>query len=198
VIRVDTDEFLLPDPAYYKDLREFSDRRTAEVVNARGFDVFQKIGEPDLDFTKPILCVQRKTAFAITSLNKPSITSKLVRWNRGFHYCSETPRFDNLFLFHVKRADIRAQQLWNEFMAKNAKDDDVRAYYQTSDENIEKFHRDMSSREIVRGDRILYREDFNSDFLRTIKLWKSDGIYHGKHAAEAVNVEIPQHFSGYF
>ena len=198
IIRVDTDEFLVPDPVSYKDLRAFAEQRTSEVVCARGFDVFQKIGEPALDYTRSMLCTQRRHAFAVTSLHKPCVTSVPIRWNTGFHYSSVPPHFDRLFMFHMKRADIKSQQIWNDHMVDSATDTDVKAYYRSSGERIEDFHRSMSVRETLNEENALYREDFVEDFLASMKLWQSDRIYHGKFAIDTVNVEIPLRFSGYF
>jgi hypothetical protein len=117
VIHVDTDEFLIPDPRKHKSLASHIQSLQRDYVTARGFDVFQHCSEPPLAMERPILVHQRRHAFALAAMNKTCITAVPLKWNRGFHHCSRPPQFDDIFLFHMKRADVAQTISWNAYLS---------------------------------------------------------------------------------
>ena len=109
VIRVDTDEMLVADPRRYGTLREYVASLTQSHVTAYGFNVIPDRNQSPLDLDRPVLFHQRNIAYPYDALCKTCITVKSIRWAPGFHFCSEMPLFDHLFLFHLKLADIDLQ-----------------------------------------------------------------------------------------
>jgi hypothetical protein len=199
VVRVDTDEFLVADPNFKPTLAEYINALSLDYVTARGFDIFQHPSEPQLLRDVPILVSQRKHAFALTAMNKTCITAKPLKWNRGFHYCSEMPRFDKLYLFHLKRADITALIEWNKIVSSTMVDDSiVKAYYDTPAEKIVSFHEQLSRRSNEQGENAMDRIAFNEQFFSGILHNEKAGVYDSKNYIDTVNVIIPDKFQNCF
>jgi hypothetical protein len=198
VIRVDSDEFLVPEPSKFRGLGDYVQALDEEYVTARGFDVFQHSSEPEIMLDYPILAHQRHHAFALTSMNKTCITSVPIKWNRGFHCCSLRPKMSNLFLFHLKRADITQQVKWNKFLSQRIRDDSyIRSYYETPEDKIVEFHTDFSNparRQTVEGDDVLYRSDFTKQFIESVRFYDYTDLYEAPYVLEKVNVIIPERF----
>ena len=106
VVRVDVDEFLVPDPRIYVGLRDYLERMTLAYVTAFGLDLFERIGEAPVDMELPLLGEQRRSVVISPALHKTSVTSVPIRWAPGFHSATVPPVFDDLYLIHVKLADI--------------------------------------------------------------------------------------------
>ena len=105
VIYVDVDEFLVPDPRRHASLAAFCARRRAPVVTAIGLNVIHRAErEARLDPDRPVLA-QRRWCRLISSMCKPSVTSRPVRFADGFHGCDHPPVFEDLFLFHLRYFD---------------------------------------------------------------------------------------------
>ncbi len=197
VIRVDCDEFLVAEPEIYRDLRGYIDRLEQPYVTSRGFEVFQHDEEPALDVNEKILVRQRKYAMAATAMNKTSITSEPLRWNRGFHHCDRLPVFDGVFLFHLKRADLQWQLDWNKVVAtKIIADDFIRSYYETPEQQLRQYHKSWSLKPTDSGEKVMYRESFNEAFRTSIIYNERSQTFDSKHTMEAVNVLIPNKFEG--
>ena len=119
VVFAHADEFIVPDPAKYKDLSDYIDKCTKDYVFCSGYNVLQmweeKDGEPNepmLDLSKPIL-PQRKYWWYEFGYNKPLISRVPLNWSLGFHKVDEISDSDlhnardvNLYLFHLKQADF--------------------------------------------------------------------------------------------
>jgi hypothetical protein len=197
VVRVDTDEFIVADPRRYGSLVDYISATKLPYISARGFDVFEHSSEAPLDLERPILGEQRSYAFALTAMNKTCITSQPLTWDRGFHMTQHPPLLDDLYLFHLKRADIVQQVKWNAFMADRIKNDPfIKAYYETPPEAIRGFHASLSQRETVEGADVLDRRDFNAKYLSGIYLDEITQLLRYDHDIEHNNVKIPEHFSG--
>jgi len=106
VIYVDSDEFLIPDPARFSGLRHFIEQKSGPFMNAVGVDLIHVPElEPGLDLTRPVLS-QRSFARFSGPYCKPAISRIPLRYEAGFHACQHAPRFDpDLYLFHLKRLD---------------------------------------------------------------------------------------------
>jgi hypothetical protein len=198
VIRVDVDEFLVPDPLNCGSLAERLGNWSGTHITACGFDIFQTPGEPPLDFKQPLLA-QRSTAYALTALNKTCVTRVPVKWNRGFHYCSLPPEFADVYLLHTKRADIRQQIAWNERMRSGSDQDEfVKSYYAWDAQQIETYHRNRAKLPLVSDVHALTRTDFNEQFKRSVRYAARTQIFDGPYEVEPVNVEIPERFLQFF
>lgn len=189
VVRVDTDEFLVPDPVKYTNLGDFLERDFGQLITARGFDVIETTGESKLDLSRPILWQQRKLCYPNNSLNKTCVTRVALEWLPGFHACDHEPRFDDLFLFHLKRADMALQFQWCEHMLTNITADSHAAnYYNPSREQIIQYHYGISHRPVIRGPGSLYRNDHIEKYLADVKLDRK--YYRSNMDHEPVLVEV--------
>jgi len=104
---VDVDEFLIPDPAKFPDLKTFLTRRPKrDVIAAMGLNVLHHVGiEDDLDFSRPIL-EQRQFAKFVPLMCKPSIKRVPAKWIRASHGVDQPYVIDaGIFLLHLKFAD---------------------------------------------------------------------------------------------
>jgi len=198
VIRVDIDEFLVPEPSRFLSLSSYVNNVEVPYITAHGFDIIQSPSEPSLDLSKGLLS-QRRYAYALTAMNKTCITRAPLKWGRGFHYCSSPPQFGELYLFHTKRADIKMQADWNNRMlAKAGADPFVSKYYSWAEKNITEYHTNRLALPIVEGDDCMIRSEFDAAFLQKIQKNEKDDIYEGPYDIEQVNVIIPDRFRTYF
>jgi hypothetical protein len=200
VIRVDTDEFLVPDPTYFGSLREYVESLTLGHVTAYGFNVIPDRNEPPLDLNRPILFFQRTIAQPADSLCKTCVTSKPIRWAPGFHFCSERPQFDKLFLFHTKLADIDLQVKIGSQVASFADETAFVEYHKVAREELQNRIQGMQGSERLHGVDAFYRKDYVKTFLDKISyLDHWGGIYHGgSYLPEPVLVEITAEFAEKF
>jgi hypothetical protein len=198
VLRVDVDEFLVPDPAKFPDLITSLKNFPGSHVTAYGFDVIQSPQESVLNLTSPILA-QRQFAYALTALNKTCVTRVPLKWNRGFHYCTVPPTFGDLYLFHTKRADIGLQIAWNQKMRLEAGEDAfVNSYYGWTEKTIEDFHKGRFRLPLIDEQDALARTAFNKTFLDGVRFSEKTGFYDGIYVLEQVNVVIPPRFRVFF
>lgn len=197
VIHVDTDEFLIPDPLKHESLSAYIETLELDYVSARGFEVFQHRSEPPLTMERPILVHQRRHAFALAAMNKTCITAVPLTWNRGFHHCSRPPQFDDVFLFHMKRADAAQTISWNAYLSTHIQNDEyARSYYQTPPEALTGFLSDLSGRPVEEGRLVMYRDEFHREFLDKTNFNEQSGLYEYAYTIETRNVAIPDYYAG--
>jgi hypothetical protein len=191
VIRVDVDEFILADPDKFPNLLSYLKTWNGSHLTAYGFDVIQSLDEPEIDLTKPLL-EQRRFAYALNAMNKTCVARVPLKWSRGFHYCSLPPCFGELFLLHMKRADIDMQAAWNASMReKVATDKFASKHYSWERDNILDYHQKRFKMEIVDGIGVLRRSAFNQNFLKNIRFARHNRIFEGPFDIEEVNIVIP-------
>ena len=105
VAYVDADELLVADPARHTNLAAYCAATTHEVATALGLNVLHRLGaEPELN-RAGLVSRQRSWLTPASSLCKPSLIRRPVRWAPGFHSADAAPVFDDLFLFHLAFAD---------------------------------------------------------------------------------------------
>lgn len=104
VAYVDADELLLADPRTYADLNDYAARMEAPAVTSIGLEVVHAPGEPPLDPAQPI-GPQRGWAIYSSSMCKTNMIGAPVHWAPGWHSHDGKPRFDSLYLFHLRHAD---------------------------------------------------------------------------------------------
>lgn len=108
VIYSDCDEMLVADPARYATLAEFCAAVDQPVINAIGLNLRQDITrEGRLDLRRPILR-QRSFVQFVSPMCKPLVIRAPIHWGGGFHCCDRPPFFDDLYLFHLRYADLEA------------------------------------------------------------------------------------------
>lgn len=107
VIYTDVDELLVPDPAVHGSLLAYAAGvGEGDVVTALGFDVVQVPDlEPALDWTGR-LALQRDWIRFSSAMCKPVLIRRRVAWAPGFHCIDAGPAFSDLFLFHLRYADL--------------------------------------------------------------------------------------------
>jgi len=106
VVYTDVDEMLVADPARFKSLPDLAARTTHDVTTAFGMNVVHCVGqEPPLDFAAPLLA-QRGWAVPTSSMMKPLLIRRPVRWVAGFHTANAPYAFDGLFNFHLAHCDL--------------------------------------------------------------------------------------------
>ncbi len=198
VLRVDTDEFLVADPRKFPSLSAYVDQLELPYVTALGIDVFQHPEEPTFDPDRGLLIEQRRFGYLTSSMSKTSITSVAVDWGPGFHFCTLYPRFDDLFLFHLKRLDIEMQIAWfSEISGFDFRDKNMVNYYAPDIDKIRNFHGHTSRRPVVDGWDALDDVSFRDRFFEAVKLDKSSGIYRGAHFAQDTIVRLPKELQGH-
>ena len=116
VVRCDADEFLIANPLLFGSLSAYVDALDVAHVTAFGMDVFQDIDEPALNMDGRPLLAQRRYCVAATSLCKTAIVTKPVAWSIGFHFSDAPPNLGDLFLLHMKFADVGRRVIWFDHM----------------------------------------------------------------------------------
>lgn len=109
VMFVDTDEFIVPDPQRYPDLRTYVVARSEDGINAvgsLGLNVVHNVGaEPPLDLSQPLLG-QRQLAKFLPLMCKPAIKWVPAHWSSGTHGIRTPYAVDpDLWMFHMKFGD---------------------------------------------------------------------------------------------
>lgn len=199
VVRVDTDEFIIADPLYYPNLTTYLESQTKPYVTARGFDIFHHTNDAPLDVSAPIIGLQRCYGFCNTALCKTAVTSIKMRWDRGFHLTSLAPDLDELYLFHLKRADIDMQVSWGEYIARRISNDPfIKAYYETPRQDIEAFSAELSARPCRDGADALRSEVFDEKFRAALQIDPGTGLFTASHFIDLENVRLPERFAGKF
>lgn len=107
VIYTDCDEMLVADPAKYSTLTHYCEQNDQPVSTAIGLNVRHNVGvEPALVEDQKIL-QQRQLVQFVAPMCKPLIIRKPVSWGGGLHCCDYRPKFDDLYLFHLRYADMK-------------------------------------------------------------------------------------------
>ncbi len=105
VAYVDVDELLLADPARYADLRDYAARMTTDAVTSVGLEIVHGTGEPPLRSDAGV-GGQRGSAIFSSSMCKTNMVGRAVNWAPGWHAHDGAPRFDDLYLLHLRHADL--------------------------------------------------------------------------------------------
>ncbi len=199
VIRVDKDEFAIPSPIKYKDLKQYVEKLSLPYFTAYGLNVIPFPKEPILKINQPILVKQRSYVHPVGTLNKTCITTIPLKWDVGFHFTSKLPKFDDLFLFHMKHADFNIRMKWSDVMSLQIEEDsDFKSYYRPDTENALSYIKSVIMYPQSTGVDSLYRSSFNEKFLKGIKYCTDTQIYDGIHMFEEACVKIDKSFEGFF
>ena len=150
VLRCDVDEFLVPDLRRFTCLADYVERLQSPHVTALGVDVFHGLDEPKINLDSPILAEQRHFGVLNSALNKTAITRRPLVWGAGFHGANVAPRFDDLFLFHLKWADLDMRCAWTQSMeAQVAQRSTEAAYFARRLEDMQQERRSMCERPVI-------------------------------------------------
>lgn len=195
VIRVDVDEFVVPDPRFYSSLRDYMEATSRPYVTAMGYNVLHGLCESAIDIDQPILYNQRKYAYAYDALYKTCIVSSPTAWLPGFHVCNYSPKFGGLFLFHLKLADIDMQVEIGRSVANVADESQFREYHQTARDVLVARNREFFEYHKFSGFPEFVRSTYNNEFLSKINA--ANGMFWtGSFLPDYNLLEIPQEFAG--
>ena len=196
VVRVDTDEFLVPDPRLYAGLAEYLVKTRRSYITASGYNVAAHPDSEKIDFTKAIFKSQRQVCYPYDALNKTCVISSPTVWAPGFHFASVYPDFDHLYLFHLKYADIDMQLAIGEAVADQADELRFQEYHRKARANIEENLNSIFRFPLEKGWTGFERTEYRANFLGRIHHTTNwGGIYHGGPLGpERVLLEIPDEF----
>jgi hypothetical protein len=97
----------------------------------------------------------------------------------------------------MKRADVEQTISWNAYLSTRIENDEyARSYYQAAPETVTEFLNDLSGRQVERGDLVMYREEFQQEFLDKTSFNEQSGLYEYAYTIETRNVSIPYHYAG--
>lgn len=106
VIYTDCDEMVVADPAKYENLVDYARQHDRPASFCIGFNLrHDPDSQPPLQDDAPVL-MQRPLAQFVSAMCKPLLIRKPVSWGGGFHCCQHKPVFDDLYLFHLRHADM--------------------------------------------------------------------------------------------
>lgn len=108
VVFTDVDEFLVPDPAHHKGLREYlSTRGDRDVIAPLALNVLHNPEqEADLDPARPVLAQRRFVKFAPV-MCKPLLKRVPAPWRPAFHGINAPYAIDtDLLMLHLKYYDL--------------------------------------------------------------------------------------------
>lgn len=106
VLHGDADEILVVDPRVAPDLPTYCATVSAPVLSAIGLNVLHRLGhELPFDPQRRVL-EQRSWVFRSSSMCKPALIRRPVRWSPGFHSADAPVRFGELYLFHLRWFDL--------------------------------------------------------------------------------------------
>ena len=197
VVRCDADEFLVPDPRRYGNLAEYVEQLELPYVTARGVDILEDRADSTLDLGTAIVGVQRRTAIRSSSLNKTCITSVPLTWSEGFHAADIFPALDELYLLHMKFADIKGRVEWFAHMSNAVDRAGPEGRYFSLDAQAMLGHQAwLLRRPRIAGWRGVMDEEFDERFLASVTRNPRNGTYAGEFRTGDVLFEIPPAFSG--
>ena len=197
VVRVDTDEFLMVDPATAPTLADYLETMPEPYLTARGFDVIQIPGEIPLALDDDAkLLRDRAHAYPNTALNKTCVVGTSMEWSAGFHWATVSPRFGPVFMLHMKRIDLGWQAARLAQMTADLADDprvgpDTRAYFAHDETKLATYHQEVAERPRLSGLQSWYRHRLQTSFMEAIRLDPATGQYRGQYGHELVLCEIP-------
>mgnify|MGYP003387273220 CR=1 FL=1 len=105
VAYVDADELLVADPAKYENLSAYATKMRALSVTSVGLEIVQTADEAPLSLTQGV-GAQRSSAIFSSSMCKTNMIGRRVNWAPGWHAHNGEPRFEDLYLFHLRHADL--------------------------------------------------------------------------------------------
>lgn len=113
VLYCNLDEFLIPDPKYYKNIKQLIESRY--YVPAECFEVIQLDDDKEIDYDQLFLA-QRQHWVKNENMNKVLLTSVPIDWNDGQHQIPQIPSEQSkmlhdtgLYLVHIKHADTKTE-----------------------------------------------------------------------------------------
>lgn len=197
VIRVDVDEFLVPENTIYDNLRSYLDKWMGPYITAKGFNIIEMPDDSRLNINDSIL-KQRKYAYQLTSMCKTAVTRLPIEWNRGFHYGNIPPKFNGLLLFHTKLASLDMQKNYIKYVLNDLKEGSFE--YQYNSNALDSLNKFKFPRKDLEN--ISFEESLNGKFIKefenTIEFFSKVRLFETKKIHSMKNVCIPTEYEKYF
>ena len=189
VIHTDIDEILVADPARHPGLRSLFASDPRPAISAIGLDIVHVPSvERPLALTLPVTRQRRWVRFA-SAMCKPVAIRQPVTWAPGFHCIGERPAFGDLYLFHLRYADLgRGLVRLARSRAQPWRDEDAGAHQRMPDADWAAMVHSMAGLPRVRPDRL----DREAPPLRS---WL-DRVEQSAAAREGERYRIDLHLSG--
>jgi hypothetical protein len=106
VIYADVDEIILPDPSIAPSLTDYCNLELPDITTAIGLNVQHVPAlEPEFRFGE-LITAQRHWLCAASSMCKPILISRDVRWPAGSHSADARVHFHHLYMFHLRWFDL--------------------------------------------------------------------------------------------
>ena len=106
VLHGDADEILAVDPRIAPNLASYCATVSAPVLTAIGLNVLHRLGHELSFHPDRRVLEQRSWVFRSSSMCKPALIRRPVRWAPGFHSADAPVRFGDLYLFHLRWFDL--------------------------------------------------------------------------------------------
>ncbi|MDR3522916.1 MAG: glycosyltransferase family 2 protein [Acetobacteraceae bacterium] len=106
VLHGDVDEILVADPRVAATLPAYCAGVTAPVQTAIGLNVLHRLGHETPYTPERRVLAQRPWVFRSSSMCKPALIRRPVRWSPGFHSADTPVYFGDLYLFHLRWFDL--------------------------------------------------------------------------------------------
>ena len=191
VLRCDVDEFLVPTPGRYRDLADYVARCSRPYVTARGVEVLELPGAAPLDLSRPVL-PQRRYGLRATALYKTALTKVPLRWGSGFHSADVPPVLDDLYLFHLKWADLRRHIAWHVQIRDAMVPGSSEHQYFTVGAGHLTEHQAWLAAKPREG--AVSEAAFEARFLAQVEHWQEHSLYQGKFYTDDALHEIDPGF----
>ncbi len=133
------------------------------------------------------------------ALNKSAVTGIPIHWTPGFHFASVSPEFNDLYLFHMKLADIDMQVAIGAAVAAQADQAQFQEYHRSSRAKIEANLNSIRTFQTIDGWAGFDRSVYQASFMEGIRyVPEYGGVYHGRpFAVERVLLRIPKEFGNH-
>jgi hypothetical protein len=129
-------------------------------------------------------------------MNKTAIVQTPLKWGAGFHFCSQPPRFDDLYLIHLKHAAMGQLTAFGDFMRDRAEgNSEVEDYFDFNRERLLAHRQEAFGLRRVSSADAMVRNEFLERYQASIERDET-GLYSGPHIYDDVIVEIPEAFVG--
>lgn len=200
VVRADIDELLVPDPRCAPDLAtyiESLDRNQRPYVTARGYEVVETSSEASLDLAVPILIRQRQFAYRNSALKKTCLTAVPIEWTGGFHGGTVYPMVSDLYLFHLKFADLTGRLKWFHSLMEHAPNNQQgQKYWSEGIAGILAIKDALARRQVVSGWESFVSREFDEQYLGSVRFNPTSRQYQGRFFTDNYLCEIPAQFAG--
>lgn len=196
VIRCDVDEFLVPDRRKHGSLAAYVENLEHPYVTAIGLDVVETADDAQLDLRASSLLDQRQWCIRTAALNKTAVVAQPLVWAAGFHAANMRPYFDDLYLLHLKFADIQGRIAWfTDMLDKVRPGSNEYVYYADGRAKLESYAKWLNSRPRDNDPLALYDRGFLDHFMQSVSCNPENGIWQGDFCVDGKLIDYSGNLS---